>query len=167
VLAAPVGAGEAGVRRPQLAVRETAGIRRFGHPVTAVLPPVAAARAGDRFRLLENGKPVAAQFRRVEHGRGGPAVYLDFNVSHGPPARPSEALVVCDEPVLGLALRHPGFACAASHTRCAAEGPVYPGRPCPSLAGCPNEVAPGPGAGLARKLQGCRAAGARQRPPTG
>jgi hypothetical protein len=64
-------------------VRETAGIRRFGYPVSVVLPPDAAARAGDRFRLLENGQPVAAQFCRVERG-GGAAVYLDFNVSHGP-----------------------------------------------------------------------------------
>jgi hypothetical protein len=85
VLASPAAADETGARRLELVVRETAGIRRFGYPVSVVLPPDAAARAGDRFRLLEGGKPVAAQFRRVEGKRGqAAAVYLDFNVSHGP-----------------------------------------------------------------------------------
>jgi hypothetical protein len=84
-LAAPVAADEPGVRHLDLVVRETAGIRRFGYPVSVVLPAGAAARAGDRFRLLENGKPVTAQFRRVEGQRGqAAAVYLDFNVNHGP-----------------------------------------------------------------------------------
>jgi hypothetical protein len=84
VLAAPAAADEPAVRRLDLVVRETAGIRRFGYPVTVVLPPD-ATRAGERFRLLENGKPVPAQFRRVAGRRGEVAtVYLDFNVSHGP-----------------------------------------------------------------------------------
>src|SRR5690242_4405423 len=83
-LTAPAAADEPAVRRLDLVVRETAGIRRFGYPVTVVLPPE-AARAGNRFRLLENGKPVAAQFRRVAGKDGGDAaVYLDFNVSHAP-----------------------------------------------------------------------------------
>ena len=84
LLLALAAADEAGVRRLELVVRETSGIRRFGYPVTVVLPPEAAARAGDRFRLLENGKPVAAQFRRSEGGPGPSRVYLDFNISHGP-----------------------------------------------------------------------------------
>ena len=83
-LAAPVAADEPAVRRLELVVSETAGIRRFGYPVTATLPRD-AARAGNRFRLSENGKPVAAQFRRVAgKGAATEAVYLDFNVSHGP-----------------------------------------------------------------------------------
>jgi hypothetical protein len=80
----PAAADEPAPRRLELVVRETAGIRRFGYPVTVVLP-AGAARAGDRYRLLEKGKPVAAQFRRVAgKGGGAAAVHLDFNVSHGP-----------------------------------------------------------------------------------
>ena len=84
LLLALAAADEAGVRRLELVVRETAGLRRFGYPVTVVLPADAAARGGDRFRLLEGGQPVAAQFRRSEGGPGPSRVYLDFNVSHGP-----------------------------------------------------------------------------------
>ena len=51
VLAAPAAADEAGVRRLELVVRETAGLRRFGYPVTVVLPPDAAARGGDRWAV--------------------------------------------------------------------------------------------------------------------
>jgi hypothetical protein len=86
VLAAPA-ADETGVRRLELVVREAAGLRRFGYPVTVVLPPEPAARASDRFRLLENGQPVAAQFRLVAGGRGRAAVYLDFKASHRPLAK--------------------------------------------------------------------------------
>ena len=57
---------------PALKVSETAGIRRFTYPVTAVLP---AQVARQRWRLLENGKPVAAQFSEGE---------VDFAVSLGP-----------------------------------------------------------------------------------
>ena len=51
---------------PVLRVSETAGIRRFSYPVTVKTPWMGGGR------LLENGKPVPAQFR---HGE------LDLNVS--------------------------------------------------------------------------------------
>jgi hypothetical protein len=62
LLAWPLGA-------QRLRVTETAGIRRFSYPVTAALP------SPGQFRLLQDGKPVRAQFRGRE---------LDFNVSLGP-----------------------------------------------------------------------------------
>ncbi len=54
----------------RLRVSETAGIRRFSYPVNAKLPP--GLTGG---RLLENGKPVPAQFDVNE---------VDFGVSLGP-----------------------------------------------------------------------------------
>jgi hypothetical protein len=71
--------------RRTLIVRETAGIRRFGYPVHVEIPLGRAVRDGDHFRLLENGRPVAAQFRPVRGGREpASAVHCDFNVSHAP-----------------------------------------------------------------------------------
>ncbi len=55
-------------------VRETAGLRRFGYPVRATIPANAAS-----LQLLENGKPIPAQFTPVDK-----AVDIDFNVSLGP-----------------------------------------------------------------------------------
>src|SRR5262249_43022777 len=55
-------------------VRETAGLRRFGYPVRASIPPNAAP-----MRLLENGKPIPAQFSAGDNG-----LDVDFNVSLGP-----------------------------------------------------------------------------------
>jgi hypothetical protein len=82
-----VGAESKGVWRFTLVVKETAGIRRFGYPVRAILLMSPAYR----FRLLEKGKPVAAQFRPWYRdpsprpfGGGGPLVRLDFNVSLAP-----------------------------------------------------------------------------------
>lgn len=66
----------------ELTVRETAGIRRFGYPVYARLQLPRKVTAEDRFRLVADGKAVAAQFRPRA---GEPmAVDLDFAVNAGP-----------------------------------------------------------------------------------
>jgi hypothetical protein len=85
----PVAAGRAeespGVQRFTVTVAETAGIRRFGYPVRVVLSLPQPVKDTEHFRLLEGGKPVAAQFR--PHGdkdQGFRAVGLDFNVNHAP-----------------------------------------------------------------------------------
>jgi hypothetical protein len=67
-----------------LTVRETAGIRRFGYPVHVVLPLGRPVREADRFRLLENGRAIAAQFRPIRTDEAASGVHLDFNVSPGP-----------------------------------------------------------------------------------
>src|SRR4051812_33604430 len=59
---------------------ETAGIRRFGYPVTAELP--ADVRVED-LRLTRDGREVPAQFRSVQ-GPRGVSIVLDFNASPGP-----------------------------------------------------------------------------------
>ncbi|HXT59188.1 MAG TPA: hypothetical protein VN699_11160 [Pirellulales bacterium] len=63
-------------------VRETAGIARFGYPVTGRFNGPDDPQAP--FRLLRDGRPVAAQFSRV--GEQGPASLweVDFNVDLGP-----------------------------------------------------------------------------------
>jgi hypothetical protein len=69
----------------KLRVTETAGIRRFGYPVSVVLPLAEPVKDTDHFRLLDGDKPVNAQFR--PHGdtsKGIRAVSLDFNASPGP-----------------------------------------------------------------------------------
>ncbi len=65
-------------------VRETAGLRRFGYPVHVLLRLPREVKADDRFRLLEGGKPVEAQFRSLAGVGMKTAVALDFNVSLGP-----------------------------------------------------------------------------------
>jgi hypothetical protein len=73
------------VSRIKLTVSETAGIRRFGYPVSVVLPVGKEAIEAGRFRLLEDGKPVTAQFSpRPAMGKQQAAVLLDFNVNHAP-----------------------------------------------------------------------------------
>jgi hypothetical protein len=69
------------VARLHLTVAEAAGIRRFGYPVSVPLTPGRPLRAGDRFRLLQGGQPVAAQFTASRDGR---RLHLDFNASPGP-----------------------------------------------------------------------------------
>jgi hypothetical protein len=74
-----------GVHRLEVVVKEGAGIRRFGYPVSVILPLAAPVADADHFRLLEKGKPVPAQFR--PHGdtrKGIRAVSLDFNTSPAP-----------------------------------------------------------------------------------
>jgi hypothetical protein len=78
-------AAEPAVQRLMVTVEETAGIRRFGYPVSVLLPLSQAVTDTNHFRLLENGKPVAAQFR--PHGdvaKGIRSVVLDFNASPAP-----------------------------------------------------------------------------------
>src|SRR4051812_5378791 len=71
----------AGERRLALRLTETAGIRRFGYPVSTHLP---AALAATRFRLTKDGHEIPAQFRAVAGADGRGAVVLDFNASPGP-----------------------------------------------------------------------------------
>ncbi len=72
-------------QRLTVTVAETAGIRRFGYPVSTVLELPNAVKDAGRFRLLEDGKPVAAQFRPHGDTRDGiRAVRLDFTVNHAP-----------------------------------------------------------------------------------
>jgi dienelactone hydrolase len=66
----------------ELTVRETAGIRRFGYPVHVTFALPRDVTDKDRFRLLSDGKPVAAQFRTLAGEKR--SVALDFNVSMGP-----------------------------------------------------------------------------------
>jgi penicillin amidase len=71
--------------RVLLHVRETAGIRRFGYPVSALLKLDPPAPAGTRFRLLQADVPTQAQFRPVE--KGGDrlvSVSLDFDSNFTP-----------------------------------------------------------------------------------
>jgi hypothetical protein len=73
------------LHRINLAVSETAGIRRFGYPVNVILPLPEPVKSVDDFRLLSGDKPVTAQFR--PHGdtsKGIQSASLDFNVSPGP-----------------------------------------------------------------------------------
>ncbi len=81
-LAAPVGLGMApprGVRSFRLI--ESAGLRRFGFPVSATVPDAAGGR---NFRLVRDGRAIPAQFRESE-GRGGrPELILDFTTDLGP-----------------------------------------------------------------------------------
>ncbi len=60
---------------------ETAGLRRFGYPVHAILPDVVGV---NDFQLTRGGKPISAQFRRFEDEAGRSEVALDFNASLGP-----------------------------------------------------------------------------------
>ena len=62
-------------------LKETAGLRRFGYPAHTILPNV---RGGATFRLLRDGKPVPAQFRRVVGTEGQEQIELDFNASPDP-----------------------------------------------------------------------------------
>jgi hypothetical protein len=64
-----------------LVVSETAGLRRFSYPVSALLP---GEMQGPNFRLSREGQPVRAQFRPCRGPDGQPAVALDFTSSIGP-----------------------------------------------------------------------------------
>jgi hypothetical protein len=64
----------------KLRVSETAGIRRFGYPVHAVVPLPRPPVEGEHLQLAHEGKPLAAQFTL----RGKDAVEIDFAVSLGP-----------------------------------------------------------------------------------
>ena len=59
-------------------VRETAGIARFGYPVTGAFHwPEARAES---FRLLRDGRPIEAQFSRIGDAASGSQWELDFNL---------------------------------------------------------------------------------------
>jgi hypothetical protein len=72
-------AGEAGAIG--LVLRETAGLRRFGFPVHLILP---GDLPGQNARLLREGRPVDAQFRRMAGADGRLALALDFVSGVGP-----------------------------------------------------------------------------------
>jgi hypothetical protein len=75
----------ASVQRLTVSVAETAGIRRFGYPVSVVLSLPHSVKDAQHFRLLEEGKPIAAQFRpHGDNAEGLRTVSLDFNVNHAP-----------------------------------------------------------------------------------
>jgi hypothetical protein len=75
----------ADVQRLTLSVAETAGLRRFGYPVHVVLSLPQPVKDAEHFRLLEDGKPVTAQFRpQGDKDQGFRTVSLDFNVNHAP-----------------------------------------------------------------------------------
>ncbi len=80
---APAARAADGPGKFELTVRETAGLRRFGYPVSVALNLGRAATAADRFRLSAAGKSVAGQFR-VPAGGDGATVVLDFALSMGP-----------------------------------------------------------------------------------
>jgi len=71
-------------------VRETAGLRRFTYPVRAELRDL----HGNSWQLLENEKPVAAQFTRTKDSR----VEVDFNASIGPYEKRSYAVIEGEAP---------------------------------------------------------------------
>ncbi len=81
VVGAKAPAEEPGVQQVSVVVKETAGIRRFGYPVTALLTVSEANRNVSRFRLLEKGRQIVAQFQRQDDAS---TVRLDFNVNHAP-----------------------------------------------------------------------------------
>ncbi len=63
-----------------LRVTETAGIRRFGYPVTALVPLPRPLKDGEHLRLLDGDRALPAQFApRHQH-----SVEVDFAISLGP-----------------------------------------------------------------------------------
>jgi hypothetical protein len=73
------------VRRLRITVTETAGIRRFGYPVSAVLSLPEPAADAAHYRLLDDGKPVRAQFRpQGDAANGVRTVSLDFTADNAP-----------------------------------------------------------------------------------
>jgi hypothetical protein len=81
VLGSAVQAGE----RVHIEVKETAGIRRFGYPLSVELGLERPVAEGAKFRLLDGDKPIPAQFRRLEKrdGQAG-GVSIDFEGSFLP-----------------------------------------------------------------------------------
>jgi hypothetical protein len=62
-------------------VQETAGIRRFGYPVEVMLKFPKTVPEKTHFRLLDNGKSVAAQFRSATKKESLNQRRLNFNAS--------------------------------------------------------------------------------------
>jgi hypothetical protein len=81
----PAAAEPPAVQRLRVTVMETAGIRRFGYPVGTVLRLPQPVPEATHFRLLDDGKPVRAQFRpQGDTANGVRAVSLDFTADHAP-----------------------------------------------------------------------------------
>lgn len=93
-LLAPAATAAADDVKVTFAVRETAGIRRFGYPVHAKLTLPRDAGDKDRFRLLIDGKAAPAQFTPS----GGRTVDVDFALNCGPLEKKSLTLE-CGEKV--------------------------------------------------------------------
>jgi hypothetical protein len=75
---------------------ETAGLRRFGYPVSTLLP---VGVPDHPYRLVRDGRLVPAQFTATRGPAGGPRIALDFAASPGPlEAQVYEVRVRDDEP---------------------------------------------------------------------
>ncbi len=71
--------------RWSLTVTESEGIRRFSYPVHAEVPVNRTLLERGQFRLLQEGKPVPAQFSpQLDNTKGSSSVSVDFNVNHAP-----------------------------------------------------------------------------------
>ncbi len=68
----------------ELRVRETAGIRRFSYPVHVQLKVPHAVTPTTPFRLLSDGRPIAAQFSPQRESGDADRWWLDFPISLGP-----------------------------------------------------------------------------------
>lgn len=64
-----------------LLVRETAGIRRFGYPVSVPLVLASAVDEATPFRLLLNDEPISAQFRPAPGDGAQQEWWLDFDIN--------------------------------------------------------------------------------------
>jgi hypothetical protein len=102
-------AGEDPAKTRTFHLKETAGLRRFGYPVHTILPP---DLTGPNFRLEKEGKPIQAQFRKVE-GQGDKVEFaLDFIASPGPldketyTVRSGESIEAGPEPKGGMRVEH-------------------------------------------------------------
>ena len=85
-----------------LTVRESAGIRRFGYPVSVAIEVDPPASGKPRFRLMEGDRPVAAQFRTTGHvGDRCSQVTLDFDSSFLPFETKHYTLVWGDDETAG------------------------------------------------------------------
>jgi len=94
-------------------VAETVGLRRFAYPVRA---RINTSLSPEQLRLTADGKPVAAQFTRVDES----AVEIDFTVDLGPwekrrllagegaPPPPISAPMSLDQTSTSYVVRHPG-----------------------------------------------------------
>src|SRR5436190_21673841 len=95
--AAPGAPATALPRRIPITVRETAGLRRFGFPVTAAVPfPRGALKDAEAVRLVDGrGKEVPAQVTVTARWPGAGSVrwaQLDFDASPAPGAVESYVL---------------------------------------------------------------------------
>ena len=76
----------------RLRIRDAAGMRRRGFPVHARLKLAKPVGRDTKFRLLDRGKPIQAQFRPDGEGSTSSAWHLDF-VAHLSPGEARELVV--------------------------------------------------------------------------